>query len=76
MEAFQESCGAPHDFGTTFIHVDFLTVYTVYCTNYTQGNECLEKSLGENENLREFIEVSGEFFFVNIKYAIVPISLI
>ncbi len=58
MEAFQESCASPMDFGTTFLRVDFLSVYAIYCTSYARGNECLEKSLGENENLRDFIEVS------------------
>ena len=35
-------------------------MYTVYCTNYSKGNECLERSLAEDESLREFIDVRRE----------------
>ena len=33
-------------------------MYTIYCTNYSKGNECLERSLLEDEELKEFIDVS------------------
>lgn len=57
MESFQDTFTSPHDFGSTFLDVDFLSLYTVYCTSFSRGNECLEKSLHEDAHLREFIEV-------------------
>ena len=57
MESFQETFTSPHEFASAFLQVDFLSLYTHYCTSFTQGNECLEKSLHENPDLRDFIEV-------------------
>ena len=48
------------EFAYVFLRWDFLSMYTVYCTNYSKGNECLERSLAENEELREFIDVRRE----------------
>ncbi len=66
MELFQDTFTSPHDFGSSFLHLDFLNLYTLYCTSYAQGNECLERSLNENQNLRDFIEVRGTLSKGNI----------
>lgn len=57
MEYFQDTCMSPLEFVSSFLKVDFLSLYTIYCTSYAQGNECLERSLTDNPELREFIEV-------------------
>ena len=57
MEGFQDTFSSPHDFASNFLHADFLGLYSVYCTSFAQGNECLERALNENGDLREFIEV-------------------
>ena len=57
MEYFQDTCMLPLEFVSSFLKVDFLNLYIVYCTSYAQGNECLERSLADNPELKEFIEV-------------------
>ena len=60
LDTLQRWCTEPLEFAYVFLRWDFLTMYTVYCTNYSKGNECLERSLSEDEALREFIDVRRE----------------
>ena len=60
LDTLQRWCTDPLEFAYVFLRWDFLTMYTVYCTNYSKGNECLERSLAEDEALREFIDVRRE----------------
>lgn len=59
MEGFQDTFASPQDFASNFVRVDFISLYSIYCISYPQGNECLEKALHENEELREFLEASN-----------------
>jgi len=62
LENLQNSCTDPQEFGQVFLQWEFLSQYSVYCTNYAKGNECLEKSLQENDKLRAFIEVMHKVY--------------
>lgn len=52
----QAGCYSPEDFSRAFLKTDF-SQYNVYCLNYQQSNQYLQKSLAENKFFRLQIEI-------------------
>ncbi|KAL5471408.1 hypothetical protein EMCRGX_G029524 [Ephydatia muelleri] len=56
LQKIQASCYSPENFSRAILETDF-SQYNVYCLNYQQSNQYLQKSLAENEFFRLQIEV-------------------
>lgn len=55
LESMQSASTKPEDFGLVFLDCDFLSQYTVYCTNYSRGNKRLEQTLANESDIKHFI---------------------